>query len=757
MGWLAAFVLAAMIGAAAPVWAQTLPGVPAEAPATALSAKQLEALIGTLEDPAARDAFLGRLRALAEAQRQTEPPPERGGGFLADLSESVKAASAHVVEAAAVLLDAPRLWRWLAVQLSDPDSRAQWLAGAWKLVLAILLGFLGEWIAVRLLARPRRAVEGRERDAWLVRLPFLIARTLLDVIPIAAFAAAAYGALTLVEPDDATRLVALALIYANVLARAVLAVARMVLVPQATTLRLFALADETAAYLFVWLRRITNVAVYGYFTAEALLLLGLPAAAHQFLMKLIGLVLTVMLSVFVLQNRRGVADWLRGAGGAESERRDGLQTLRDRFADIWHVLAILYLVAVYVVWAVAVPGGFEFLWRATLLSAVVLLAAALAALGVRRLIQRIFAISTDLKSRYPLLEERANRYLPVLQTVLRGAIVVFAALTILQVWGLDIYGWMAAPAGRRVISGALTIVIIVVVALVFWEIVSSAIERYLARLEAAGEAVRGARMRTLLPLARKALFVTIVVLVVLVVLSELGINIAPLLAGAGVVGLAIGFGAQTLVKDVITGLFILIEDAVAVGDVVEVAGHAGVVEGMSIRSLRLRDLSGVVHTVPFGEVATVKNMTRDFSYALMDIGVAYREDVDEVIEVIREVAEELRQDPEVGPTILEPIEVLGLDAFGDSAIVIKARIKTQPIKQWMVKRAYNRLLKRAFDARGIEIPFPHQTIYFGEDKQGNAPPVHVRMAETRAPAPPAEAMRPAAVESVDLPGEGEGE
>ena len=242
-----------------------------------------------------------------------------------------------------------------------------------------------------------------------------------------------------------------------------------------------------------------------------------------------------------------------------------------------------------------------------------------------------------------------------------------------------------------------------------------------------GETIeRSQRVRTLLPLLRNLMMIVLAVLVVLTVLSEIGINIGPLLAGAGIFGLAVGFGAQTLVKDVIRGLFILLENSISVGDVVSVGGHSGVVEAMSIRSIRLRDVGGVVHLLPFSEVTTVANMTRDYAYALFDIGVGYREDVDEVMEAIRATGEEIQADPKFAADIVDEIEVMGVQSFDDSAVVIRARLRTKPRKQFAVRRAFNRLLKMRFDKLGIEIPFPHQTIYFGEDKQGNAPPLHLR-------------------------------
>jgi small conductance mechanosensitive channel len=189
----------------------------------------------------------------------------------------------------------------------------------------------------------------------------------------------------------------------------------------------------------------------------------------------------------------------------------------------------------------------------------------------------------------------------------------------------------------------------------------------------------------------------------------------------------VAFGAQTLVKDIITGAIILFQDLVAVGEVVKVGDTAGLVEAISIRHIRLRDLSGTVHTVPFSEISTISNLTKDFSFYVFDIGIAYREDVDRVMEALKDLGDELQRDPDFATLILAPLEIFGLDRFADSAIIIKARIKTLPIQQWTIGREFNRRLKRRFDELGIEIPFPHRTLYFGVDRQGGAPPGRVQL------------------------------
>jgi small-conductance mechanosensitive channel len=237
------------------------------------------------------------------------------------------------------------------------------------------------------------------------------------------------------------------------------------------------------------------------------------------------------------------------------------------------------------------------------------------------------------------------------------------------------------------------------------------------------------RADTLNSLIRYILNSVILAVSLVMILGELGIQIGPVLAAAGIVGLAVGFGAQQLVQDVISGFFILLEDQIRVGDVVQISGVGGLVEKVSLRLIVLRDLAGNVHYIRNGQVSDVTNMTKGYSQYVFDIGIAYRENVDEVMEVIKQVGEDLRSDPNFKDDILDALEILGLDSFAASSVVIKARIKTKPIQQWRIGREFNRRLKNKFDELNIEIPFPHMTVYMGEDKQGQAPPVRVSMVD----------------------------
>lgn len=275
-------------------------------------------------------------------------------------------------------------------------------------------------------------------------------------------------------------------------------------------------------------------------------------------------------------------------------------------------------------------------------------------------------------------------------------------------------------AGWSTAAAALRIGLIVLAGYVGARLLRAALRRLevvLIRTGEATEPVPGAthkRVTTLIGLVGTLLLVAIWVLVAVIALDQLGFDVTPILAGAGIAGLAVGFGAQNLVRDVISGFFVVLENQVRVGDVAIVNGTGGLVEAITFRTMVLRDLAGVVHVFPHGTVNTLANMTKGWSAYVIDVGVAYTEDTDRVVDVMRRVADELRQDPRYGAMALEPIEIFGVDSFGESEVTIKARLKTQPLRQWDVGREYRRRLKKAFDAEGIEIPFPRRAIYVGE-------------------------------------------
>jgi moderate conductance mechanosensitive channel len=693
------------------------------------SADEIEALIDSLEDEQARAELVRKLRILADVQ-EPKPVPDiqtATGDLMQSISDGLAVFGTGLTQIARSLEQLPHAYEWLGRAATDPGERALWINILMWLAVVLGSAYLAAGVMTRLLAPARTRIAATARNGWTQRLIGAIFLLLLDLLPIAAFAAAGYAVLAVAAPPEQTRLVALVWLNASIIVRVVMTLSSRLFAEREPALRLIPSSDETAHYIMIWLRRMVSTAIYGFFGLQAALLLGLGSTTYTTLLHLLGLVLTLMALILIMQNRHTVAQRIRGRDmEGESQGRAALTLFRRRLAQSWHLLAGAYLILLFSVWALDWRLGFLFVLRATLLTVAAVIVARLALHLVDRLFARWLSINAELRHTHPQLEARVNHYFPLLQGATRWLIYIIAGLAILHAWGIDALAWLVSEPGLILGGAAARILGVLIMAVIVWEIAASFIERYLAESNGpGGPKVRSARAKTLLTVARNALLVVLVVMSSLIILSELGINIAPLLAGAGVLGLAIGFGAQRLVQDVITGVFILMQDLMAVGDVVKLGDRAGLVEAISIRTVRLRDLSGTVHTIPFSAIDTVSNLTRDFSFYVFDLGVAYREDVDEVMEVIRQVGEELRSDPEIGPVVLEPLEIFGVDAFGDSAVVIKGRIKTQPIKQWMVGRAFNRRIKKRFDELGIEIPFPHQTIYFGVDKDGTAPPLQV--------------------------------
>lgn len=292
---------------------------------------------------------------------------------------------------------------------------------------------------------------------------------------------------------------------------------------------------------------------------------------------------------------------------------------------------------------------------------------------------------------------------------------------------LDLFRDEALAGWVPVLRSAINVLIILAATWIALALMSRGIRRFRLYMESRSGNIEGAkRVGTLCRVFRYLGSVVITLIAGMLVLNELGISIAPILATAGVAGIAIGFGAQSLVRDYFSGFFLLVEDQIRLGDVVVVAGIGGLVEEVTLRYVRLRDFEGHVHFVPNGEIKTVTNRTREFAQALIEIGVAYRENVDEALAVMREVGQGLRADPAWSARILNDTEIIGVERWDDSAVILRCRLKVVGIEQWNVKREFLRRLKKEFDARGIEIPFPHLTLYPGQAKDGTAPPLQLQ-------------------------------
>jgi moderate conductance mechanosensitive channel len=715
--------------------AQRLPGAPGgsveavepSSPA-GVDEAQLRRLIGTLEDPAKREELLANLRALLAAQGAAPTAPKvtpddpfaSAPEVIAEPAELVGRLAEKVV---ATLQRLPLFARWLAGEWRDPARRALWLEVGVSCLIVLGSGIL-VGLLVHLALMPLRhrltigAGEGRGARATQVLL-----RLLLDLLPLLAFAVTAYVALEFVQPGRIGRLVVKSLIDALVAAEAAFALMKRVFSPGTPELRLLPMSDPDARDGARWSARIIRTAIYGRAALTAALYFGLPRAVGDLWLNVLFLVVAGMVALVIVRIRRPVAAAIESLGG--EGRSPLLRWLPwPVIARIWHVLALAYLAFVCLVWALGVPGGFRTLILNTLATAAIAFGVALVLNVLRNRAQTAARANVPASADTPLIEQRIARYRASLAASGPGLVVLVALLALLEVWGLAVVRWLSSDAGSGVLRHLVTIALVLVFTLVVWEGINLAIERSVTERDADGQPRLGGRTRTLLNVTQRFVLVFLGLIALFLILADLGVNIAPLLAGAGVVGLAIGFGSQRLVQDIITGMFVLFSDTLRVGDVVEVAGRSGVVEAVAIRTMVLRDYGGNVHTIPYSAINTVTNLTKDFSHAVFDVGVSYREKVDEVMQVLHDLGAETRQDPYFRRLILEPLEVAGVDRFTDTAVVIKARFKTRPLRQWDVAREFNRRIKNRFDELGIAFPASPAPCT-GADKEGHKPPAHV--------------------------------
>lgn len=701
---------------------------------TSVSATQtVENLIEVIENPVKRELFLDSLKQIVagndqetasdkknrsdDLKRESSNSHDFGGNLMRAAgvqTEQFFNALTQTIKNVNNIGDIPQ---WIIYQLSTKKQQEYWLELIFAGILfPIFIALSAKWLInlafKRTINRLRAATSETIRD----RLMTGLLRGILEATSVVAILMAGHLVLNLFPRSIQSAELAELFINGIALVTGIGVIARIVLAPQAELLRPIPLASRTTAYLYVWIMRIVTVGVLGFIISK---MIAHPQNfdQRQAVDIVFAAIIGGMVSIVILQSKEQFSNFIRGTG---------VGAIRNRIADIWHVLALIYVFVVFCVFSSGAQNGFIYLITATLITIFAVLGGLLLSFLFGRAIERIFRIEPSINEKFPGLKDRSNLYRPVMRRIVDVFIGICVLLICLSGWQISLDETIPPAIGAKIVKGSGTILFVLILCVIGWEFASSAISKALA--ENSGEDARkkvGSRSKTLLPLLRKAILIALIVFGGLIILAELGVDIAPLLAGAGVLGLAVGFGSQALVRDIITGLFILIEDTIAVGDVVTVGGHTGVVEDLSIRTIKLRDVGGTVHTVPFGDVTTVENLTKDYSFALLDIGVAYREDTDVVSKILEEVSADLQADEVWGPRIIESIQVMGVHELADSAVIIRSRIKTQPIMQWGVKREFFRRMKKRFDAEGIEMPFPHRTLYFGENKDGSAPPAQV--------------------------------
>ena len=713
-------------------------------------------------------------------------PNSLGAQVLFNVERFLSRTASQVVRAVQAARSLPQLWNWLVIVTTEPWARDFVLDSAWRLAVAVILAALLDYGLQRAVRRPIAALEswaptgngtqapeteeteeteeseeteeaeearetgtepeppaepsearaeageteppvprrGPSASIMLHRLPLVLARLLLDLVPIVGFGLVGH----LVAASDlggsrSSRLILLAVIDAYVLCAAVLAIARMMFSPGESRLRLFHIPDSRAAWLMRWIRRIVVVAVFGYAIAEVGSLLGLSEDARLALLKTVSLVVHVFLAIMVLQKRRVIARLIRGRPDATGP----MAGLRVALAAVWHWIALVLIMALWVVWVVEVPHAFSWLLRFTVITGALLIGARLLSILLIGLIDRALNVP---RTRFPTLEARLHLYHPVINGLLRFAVDALTLLALLQFYGLNGLTWLAETnLGQRIAGAFATIAVTFVLAVAVWEAANIAIDRHLANLAKEEQAVRSARLRTLLPLLRTALAITILVFAGLTVLSEIGINIGPLLAGAGIIGVAIGFGSQKLVQDLINGIFLLLENAMQVGDQVTVSGLSGTVEALSVRTIRLRAGDGSVHVIPFSAVTSVTNVNRGIGNASVSVVVDYTEDTDHVAAVLTEIVAGMRSEQAFADKMLSDLQLWGVDKIDGAGATIVGQVVCTDSGRWSVQRELNRRIKMRCQELGIRLFNPMHTIAIPRPSQPPAqaaPPTEER-------------------------------
>ncbi len=569
--------------------------------------------------------------------------------------------------------------------------------------------------------RPRFAVQTLSRKLLGVTAAFLI-----DVAATLLAATAGYIAtLTVAGNDPGASFFALQFLSAFVMIEVVKALSRGIFATRYEQLRLLPLSPEAANYWNHWLTLL--IGVIGY-----TLLVIVPLVSAVFrpsVAQLLGLV--IMLGVYlygvrvIWKNRKAVKASLIRLADNSSAAVFG--TLIRVLSRTWHLIAIAYFTVLLVVSQTAQQQALAFMARATAQTAAAVLIGLMLASALSSLLSHRIALPGKWRQSFPSLESRINTYVPVVLKGLRLLILIAVTLVVLDAWrAFNLVDWLQSDHGQATIAMVLHLGIILLIAALSWTVIASIIEH---RLDASSSNP-SEREKTLLMLFRNATAIVIATMTILVVLSQIGINIGPLIAGAGVAGLAIGFGAQKLVQDVITGVFIQLENGMNRNDTVEVGSLFGTVEKITIRSVGIRTLDGGYHMVPFSSIDQLTNHTRDYGYHYGEYNIAHRERVDDAIAQMELAFKDLMQIPELAREVMEEISIPGVTALNQNGFTIRVLIKTTPGNQWMIQRGFNRLLKQRFDEAGIELPYPHTVLHFGRDKSGEAQPVDVRFIDT---------------------------
>jgi small-conductance mechanosensitive channel len=668
-----------------------------------LTREALRDLLAQLSDAQMRELLIAQL----DKEIAAAPAAEPADGFIDDVEAEAATLRYNWSRMLAAAPALPGVPVFLAEQLIGDSPPSVLLPILLLIALIFLVGAAAEWLYRRLIADLRRQVAEARPQAPFGRISYTVLRFALDLVGIAIFTAATIVTFfVLYHGHVPVRLTVMMLVGATFVVRLISLISRFVLAPKAPSLRLVPMDDPAAAFLYrriVWL---AAIGAGGFMAVDLLVLLGIEPPLAHLLGNFVAAVFVAMLIILIWRGRQPVAALIRG--GAPEDFPDGAPAttrLRNVLAAMWPGFATLYVLVLWAMSEITDLLGYELaayagIWSLLLVIAVPLLDAAISQ-GIRAYVEARHGLADAEADAYGRVAHRAARILLIV-----GAVVLFARL-----WDINLFDFQPGGAAERFVSALVDVGLTLLVAYVGWELAKTAIDRRLAREEGLsgpseiggeGGGQGASRLKTLLPLFRKFLMITLAVMVIMLVLSSLGVDIGPLLAGAGVVGLAIGFGAQTLVRDIVSGVFFLLDDAFRLGEYIEIGNIRGTVENISIRSLRLRHHRGALHTVPFGEIQHLTNHSRDWVIMKLQFRVPYNTDLMKVKRIFKKIGAEMRADPIMGPTLLDPPKSQGVLEIDDSAMIIRCKFMAKPGEQFIIRRELFQRVQKEFEAAGIQ-------------------------------------------------------
>jgi small-conductance mechanosensitive channel len=686
----AAFFLAALIvsmvptsGICAPM--QTGSSAASSASAEAATPPEIAEFMALLADPKVQKWL--EQQHPAEASHKPVPQAESVSQSVDSL---VGATREHIGALATALPDLPNQFeRGIGLLQADIPTRG---TVALLVVVFAAFGFGVEWVFRRATQKTRQRLDGAPMETVHDRLRLLAARFTFAFGVVVAFAIGSLGPFLALNWPPLLRQMLLGYLVALLITRVGVVVGDFLFAPNAERFRI--IPTDTVAARF-WSRRLTAFIgwfAFGWVTVEVLSVLGFSLAGRQ----LIAYVLGLGLLAIALESA-----WRRPVAPDKGAEVPSPETHRSVGRGAQNALLSVGVVLLWGLWVARAMPGF---WLA-----LVIITLPLAIRITQRAVERVLQPPGT-----PQVGDGPPSVIAVsLERGMRALLIIGAAAVLAWGWGIDLVHHLAGDDTRfgRLVHGALSAVVIVLIADVSWHATKTAIDRKLAEVEDLGqpntdEARRRARLHTLLPIFRNVLFVTVIVFAGMMALAEMGVEIGPLIAGAGVLGVAIGFGAQSLVRDVIAGMFYLLDDAFRVGEYIQSGNYKGTVESFSFRSVRLRHQRGAIYTVPFSLLGAVQNQSRDWVIDKLTIGITYDSDIERARKLIKQIGLELAKDPEFAPLILEPLKMQGVDALGDFAVQIRIKMMTLPGENFVIRRKALAMIKMAFDANGIKFAFP---------------------------------------------------